>query len=127
MHKALFVAVEQVSALAADGLADEKTLSLRLRRKGGGMKLDVAQVLDARTHVVGDADAVPGGNGGISCILVHAADPSAREENVARIDLDRPILSIEDIKRKTALDPFNVADHTARLIVNVFTLLDLGQ
>ncbi len=77
-HEAHAVAVDQVGALAAHGLGDERLLALRVRaeEQHGGVELHELQVGDLGSRAQGERDTVAGGDRGVGRggeDLAHAA------------------------------------------------------
>jgi 3-dehydroquinate synthase len=93
-HERFAAAVDETRAFTAQRFGDEKSrrAAPAERRR---MKLDELEIRDARAGVIGERDAVAGGDRRIRGFAKHAAGAAGGEQRRPRVDLATDILGIE--------------------------------
>ena len=81
VHKAFFVAVQQICALTPDSLRDQEALSGVVVVESGGMELDQMQVPDLCAVLIGKRNAVAGCDLGVGGELVDPSDAAGRQHH----------------------------------------------
>ena len=111
-HKALLVAVKQVSALAAHGFGYQEALALFSVGKGCRVKLNVAQILDFRAEVEGKLNSVTRGNRGVCGVVIHATYTACRENNIIRaVIFVLIIIGCNNVRKENSVLFLQTAEH----------------
>ena len=123
MHKALLIAVAQVSALASDCFGDQEALPCMLVIEGSRVELNIAEVLYFRTHIISHGYAVAGSDRGVGGELIDSADAACcKNGKVAVICCEPAVLQHEERKARACF--LCIADNCIFEYRHIIELLD---
>lgn len=127
VHEAFLMAVEQISALTADGFGNKEALTGSAVIERSRVELHIAEVLDLSAQFKGESDAVAGSDSGVGSELVHSADTAGSHYHEVAVSGGIVIVQILQQSRVAGGSLFHTAHDGVFHYLHIWELLDVFQ